>query len=197
MSRIMSKILFLTNVIRRMGMMQQTLDRLQREGKLEQACACKWLTDATQWDSQWEKELQSTELVLMKWMGSGLDTPFLQKCLHYLKQRHIPFYVDAAGSKEGELSQGIPLDKIAIIKQYALYGGEKNYYHLWLYLQQLSTKAEESIPEPDPIHWTGIYHPRAKQVYSDLAAYERDLCDSKKPCVGMLFYRDEWVWGDL
>ena len=113
----MSKILFLTNVIRRMGMMQQTLDRLQREGKLEQACACKWLTDATQWDSQWEKELQSTELVLMKWMGSGLDTPFLQKCLHYLKQRHIPFYVDAAGSKEGELSQDIPLDKIAIIKQ--------------------------------------------------------------------------------
>ena len=197
MSRIMSKILFLTNVIRRMGMMQQTLDRLQREGKLEQACACKWLTDATQWDSQWEKELQSTELVLMKWMGSGLDTPFLQKCLHYLKQRHIPFYVDAAGSKEGELSQGIPLDKIAIIKQYALYGGEKNYYHLWLYLQQFLTKAEESIPEPDPIHWTGIYHPRAKQVYSDLAAYERDFCDSKKPCVGMLFYRDEWVWGDL
>lgn len=51
-----------------MGMMQQTLDRLQREGKLEQACACKWLTDATQWDSQWEKELQSTELVLMKGM---------------------------------------------------------------------------------------------------------------------------------
>ena len=32
----MSKILFLTNVIRRMGMMQQTVERLQREEKNQQ-----------------------------------------------------------------------------------------------------------------------------------------------------------------
>ena len=193
----MCKILFLTNVIRRMGMMQQTLDRLQQEGKLNSSCACRWLTDNIQWDNKWQQELDDTSFVLMKWMGSGLDTPFLQKCLHYLKQKHIPFYIDAAGSKEGEVSQAVPLDIIAVIKQYALYGGEQNYYNLWLYLQQFVTKGVEQIAARDPIHWTGIFHPRAQRVYSDLAAYEKDFCDPQKPYVGMLFYRDEWVWVDL
>lgn len=158
----MCKILFLTNVIRRIGMMQQTLDRLKQEGKIDTACACRWITDNTQWDNKWQQELDDSAFVLMKWMGSGLDTPFLQKCLHYLKQKHIPFYIDASGSKEGEVSQAVPVDIIAFIKQYALYGGEQNYYNLWLYLQQLVNKGEEQIPSPDPIHWTGIFHPRAQ-----------------------------------
>lgn len=37
------KVIFLTNVIRRMGMMQQTMEKLQQEGKLDNACACRWL----------------------------------------------------------------------------------------------------------------------------------------------------------
>ena len=43
------KVIFLTNVIRRMGMMQQTMEKLQQEGKLDNACACRWITDATAW----------------------------------------------------------------------------------------------------------------------------------------------------
>ena len=57
-----------------MGMMQQTLDRLQQEGKLNSSCACRWLTDNIQWDNKWQQELNDTSFVLMKWMGSGLDT---------------------------------------------------------------------------------------------------------------------------
>ena len=193
----MCKILFLTNVIRRMGMMQQTLDRLQQEGKLDGSCACRWLTDSTQWDKKWQQELQSTDLVLMKWMGSGLDTPFLQKLLPYMQKLRLPFYIDASGSKEGEMSQNLSAQQIAIIKQYAMFGGEKNYYYLWQYLKQLITGLQEEIPEPNPIHWTGIFHPRAKNVYTDLAAYEQDFCQPGRPTVGMFFYRDEWVWGDL
>ena len=82
----MCKILFLTNVIRRMGMMQQTLDRLKQEGKIDTACACRWITDNTQWDNKWQQELDDSAFVLMKWMGSGLDTPFFFFFLHYLKQ---------------------------------------------------------------------------------------------------------------
>ena len=51
------KVIFLTNVIRRMGMMQQTMEKLQQEGKLDNACACRWITDATVWDDKWQKEL--------------------------------------------------------------------------------------------------------------------------------------------
>ena len=79
------KVIFLTNVIRRMGMMQQTMEKLQQEGKLDNACACRWITDATAWDDKWHKELAGSKLVIMKWMGTGLDTPFLQRCVSLLK----------------------------------------------------------------------------------------------------------------
>ena len=131
------KVIFLTNVIRRMGMMQQTMEKLQQEGKLDNACACRWITDATVWEDKWQKELSSSKLVLMKWMGTGLDTPFLQRCVSLLKQLRLPFYIDAAGSKEGELAQGLTPEQLAVIKKYCMFGGEINYSNLWLYLQQL------------------------------------------------------------
>ena len=120
------KVIFLTNVIRRMGMMQQTMEKLQQEGKLDNACACRWITDATVWEDKWQKELSSSKLVIMKWMGTGLDTPFLQRCVSLLKQLRLPFYIDAAGSKEGELAQGLTPEQLAVIKKYCMFGGEIN-----------------------------------------------------------------------
>ena len=78
-----------------------------------------------------------------------------------------------------------------------MFGGEINYSNLWLYLQQLLQGETITVDEPNPIHWCGIYHPRAKKVYTDLAEYQRDFCVSGRPTAGVLFYRDEWVWGDL
>ena len=49
----MKKILFLTNVIRRMGMMQQTLEKLQQENVIAQDSACIWITENTTWDNKW------------------------------------------------------------------------------------------------------------------------------------------------
>ena len=175
------KVIFLTNVIRRMGMMQQTMEKLQQEGKLDNACACRWITDATAWDDKWHKELAGSKLVIMKWMGTGLDTPFLQRCVSLLKQLRLPFYIDAAGSKEGELAQGLTPEQLAVIKKYCMFGGEINYSNLWLYLQQLLQGETITVDEPNPIHWCGIYHPRAKKVYTDLAEYQRDFCVSGQP----------------
>lgn len=191
------KIIFLTNVIRRMGMMQQTMEKLQNEQKLDASCSCRWITEATVWDAKWQQELKSSQLLIMKWMGTGLDTPFLQRCVRLLRELRLPFYIDAAGSKEGELSQGLTVEQLEIIKKYSLYGGEINYYNLWQYLAQLVQKTAITAPKPNPIHWCGIYHPRAQKVYTSLAEYQNDFCDTQKPTAGILFYRDEWVWGDL
>lgn len=191
------KIIFLTNVIRRMGMMQQTLNKLQQENKISQECACHWITDATVWDSKWQKEIESSQLLVLKWMGTGLDTPFLQRCVALLKKLQLPFYIDAAGSKEGELAQGLLPEQLDIIKKYSQFGGEINYYNLWQYLSQLVAGERITVSEPNPIHWCGIYHPRAKKVYTDLAEYQKEFCKNGRPTAGILFYRDEWVWGDL
>lgn len=89
------------------------------------------------------------------------------------------------------------MEQLEIIKKYSLFGGEINYYNLWQYLAQLVQKTPITAPEPNPIHWCGIYHPRAQKVYTNLVEYQNDFCDAQKPTAGILFYRDEWVWGDL
>ena len=193
----MSKILFLTNVIRRMGMMQKTVERLQREQKISNACACHWITDTTQWDKEWVETLSDTDIVLLKWMGSGLDTPFLRQLVKFLDEKKLPYYIDAAGTDEGELKYGFTEEQLATLKKYSSFGGERNYYNLWQYVSKCLQGDVSGVELPDPVHWCGIYHPRAKKVYTNLAEYQKDFCDASKPAIGVLFYRDEWVWGDL
>lgn len=193
----MSKVIFLTNVIRRFGVMQQTLEKLQQSGAMSRESACHWITEATQWESKWERELRSSDVVLVKWMGTGLDTPFLQRFVCELQRLGLTFYIDAAGSKEGELSQKLTPQQLEIIKRYSMFGGELNYTNIWLYVAQLAEGRTPDVPAPDPMHWCGIYHPRAPKVYTDLAEYQRDFCVPDRPTAGILFYRDEWVWGDL
>ena len=193
----MSKVIFLTNVIRRFGVMQQTLEKLQQSGAMSRESACHWITEATQWEGKWERELRSSDVVLVKWMGTGLDTPFLQRFVRELQRLRLTFYIDAAGSKEGELSQKLTPQQLEIIKRYSMFGGELNYTNIWLYVTQLAEGRTPDVPAPDPMHWCGIYHPRAPKVYTDLAEYQRDFCVPGRPTAGILFYRDEWVWGDL
>ena len=46
----MFKIVFLTNIIRKMGIMQQTLTALQNENKISEKSACLWITGNTEWE---------------------------------------------------------------------------------------------------------------------------------------------------
>ena len=158
------KVIFLTNVIRRMGMMQQTMEKLQQEGKLDNACACRWITDATAWDDKWHKELAGSKLVIMKWMGTGLDTPFLQRCVSLLKQLRLPFYIDAAGSKEGELAQGLTPEQLVVIEKNIACSAAKSTIAICGYICSSCCKVRllQSM-SLNPIHWCGIYHPRAKK----------------------------------
>ena len=193
----MKKILYLTNVIRRLGIMQQTLEKLLAEGKLSPSCACKWIGDEAEWSAKWQEEIQSCDLLLVKCIGSGLYTPFLRKILSCVQNKKLPFYIDAAGSKEGEMSEGIKPEDILNLKNYASFGGEKNYLHFWEYANGLFNDDKTDIPKQEPVHWDGIYHPRAKKVYTDVKEYQRDFCKKNLPTIGFLFYRDEWVWEDL
>ncbi|MDO4177935.1 MAG: cobaltochelatase subunit CobN [Phascolarctobacterium sp.] len=193
----MKKILYLTNVIRRLGIMNQTLEKLQKEGKLHQECACKWIGDDTEWSAYWQNTIEAADFLLVKWMGTGLDTPFLRKMLTCLEKNNIPFYIDAAGSKEGEMSQNVADEDILAFKNYAAFGGEMNYLHTWEYANAIFEGNKEAVPKPDPTFWDGIYHPRAQKVYQDVEEYKKDFCREGVPTIGFLFYRDEWVWEDL
>ncbi|MCQ2373024.1 MAG: cobaltochelatase subunit CobN [Phascolarctobacterium sp.] len=189
------KILYLTNIARRLGMMQQGLEKLQQEGKLDNGSHCYWIDSNTVWDNEWEQRFKQAELVLIRWMGTGLDTPFLSKTIASLKLWKTPYFCKADTASE-EI-QKLTAEQLSTIKGYALYGGEINYYNLWLYLANICGGNFTEIHKPDPIHWCGIFHPRAQKVYTDLDSYVKDFCKPGLPNIGILFYRDEWVWNDV
>ncbi|MBO6265770.1 MAG: cobaltochelatase subunit CobN, partial [Acidaminococcaceae bacterium] len=182
----MGKVIFMTNVIRRLGIMQQMLEKLQSKGELAGDYSCWWVTENTEWDEGTEKRLAGTDFLLLKWMGTGLTTTFLKRVHAYARQHHIPYYIDAAGGDDDNLIQGITPEQEGDIRLYSLYGGESNLYHLWLYMDGITKGNTDSVPKPDPIHWTGIFHPRAQKVYTDLAEYEKDFCRPGRYTVGIL-----------
>ncbi len=190
------KVLFLTNVLRSLGTMRQAMNYLQREGSLDGSCACFWLTEATAWDANWDEEAAKTDFLLLQWMGTGLDTPFLQRLQQTLQQRDIRYYIDAAGTEEGEFSNKLTEEQLDLIRRYFLLGGESNFKNLWLCCAAFSG-AKTSYEPPEPLPWCGIYHPKASKVYTDLAEYEAAFCRPGLPALGIIFYRDEWVWNDL
>lgn len=194
----MSKILFLTNVIRRMGIMEKTLQALQEESTDFFYNKCIWITESTEWNNSWKEDLKNTDLVFVKWMGSGIDTAFLKKLLRYLNENNIAYYIDAAGTDEKEYCSGLNDEQVIKIKKYSMFGGEENYRNLWKYVNRC-IKADDTacIEAPKPVHWCGIYHPEAKKVYSNLDEYKHDFMKPELLTVGILFHRDEWVWGDL
>lgn len=192
----MSKVVVLSNVDRRIAMLQVAMEQLQQEKLLDSASVCIKITDDTLWDDTWKKLLAAADILLIKWMGAGLDTPFLKKLLHFINKQQLRYYIDAAGTDENELVKDLSEGDVAKLKAYSLYSGLKNYRNLLVYADSIVT-GRTDCEEPDPMYWSAIYHPRAQQVYTDLAAYQKDFCDPDKLTVGILFYRDEWIWGDL
>lgn len=194
----MKKIVYLTNIERRLALMRKSLLIVQKEETEACSYQCLDIGSVNNWTPEWEDILFGASLVAVKWMGSGLDTPFLKKMTDKLRASGQAYYIDAAGTDEGELVQGVTAEQIKTIKLYTLYAGMDNFLNLWRYLgKEFGGLEGANCCLPDARYWTGIFHPRAQDVYTDLAAYRHAFCREAVPAIGVLFYRDEWVWGDL
>ncbi|HIU63576.1 MAG TPA: cobaltochelatase subunit CobN [Candidatus Avacidaminococcus intestinavium] len=193
----MGKILYLTNIDRRYAMMKKALNELQQEkGMLLANCECHKISERAVWSTEWETKLIDTDVLMLKWMGSGLDTLFLRKLVPFIQKNNIRFYIDAAGTEENELVDGLSAEDVHQIKLYALYNGTENYKNLWLFAAAKYSNINVQYTQPDARFWSGIYHPKAADAYIDLEQYLQEFTDPHKPYVGILFYRDEWIWGD-
>lgn len=151
----MSKVVFLSNVDRRFAMMQVALQQLQQENLLSNDSVCAKLSDNTVWNDEWQKLLEDADILLLKWMGAGLDTPFFKKLLPFIKKHQLRYYIDAAGTEEEELVSGIEKNDLEKLKAYALYSGMKNYRNLFLYANGILT-GKTDIELPDPMYWSAI-----------------------------------------
>lgn len=192
------KIIYMTNIDRRYFMMRRALDELIADGEMPASSQVVKTEDGSVWSASWEEKLRGSALVMIRFMGNTIRTKFWTACMHFLSREGIPYYMDAAGSAEEECVERVAAKDIEAMKAYSFYGGLTNYKNLWLYVRSLFDQGMPYAEPPSPICWAGIYHPgMAKKFMTDLSLYEKAFLQAGRPTLGLLFYRDEWIWDDL
>lgn len=192
------KIIYMTNIDRRYFMMRRALDELIADGEMPASSQVVKTEDGSVWSASWEEKLRGSALVMIRFMGNTIRTKFWTACMHFLSREGIPYYMDAAGSAEEECIERVAARNIEAMKAYSFYGGLTNYKNLWLYARSLFDQGMPDAEPPSPICWAGIYHPgMAKKFMTDLSLYEKAFLQAGRPTLGLLFYRDEWIWDDL
>lgn len=192
------KIIYMTNIDRRYFMMRRALDELIADGEMPASSQVVKTEDGSVWSASWEEKLRGSALVMIRFMGNTIRTKFWTACMHFLSREGIPYYMDAAGSAEEECVERVAAKDIAAMKAYSFYGGLTNYKNLWLYVRSLFDQGAPYAEPPSPICWAGIYHPgMEKNFMTDLTSYEKTFLREGRPTLGLLFYRDEWIWDDL
>lgn len=192
------KIIYMTNIDRRYFMMRRALDELIADGEMSVSSQVVKTEDGSVWSALWEEKLRGSALVMIRFMGNTIRTKFWTACMHFLSREGIPYYMDAAGSAEEECIERVAAKDIEAMKAYSFYGGLTNYKNLWLYACSLFDQGMPDAEPPSPICWAGIYHPgMEKNFMTDLTSYEKTFLREGRPTLGLLFYRDEWIWDDL
>lgn len=192
------KIIYMTNIDRRYFMMRRALDELIADGEMPASSQVVKTEDGSVWSASWEEKLRGSALVMIRFMGNTIRTKFWTACMHFLSREGIPYYMDAAGSAEEECIERVAAKDIEAMKAYSFYGGLTNYKNLWLYVRSLFDQGMPDAEPPSPICWAGIYHPgMEKNFMTDLTSYEKTFLREGRPTLGLLFYRDEWIWDDL
>ncbi|WP_196591085.1 cobaltochelatase subunit CobN [Pectinatus frisingensis] len=191
----MKTVLFCTNITRQIVMMRETMHELQQNGALDKSCQCIWIDENTAWSDECTNILSDVDFLLIKWMGTGLDTDFMNKCAAYAEKYKLPHYIDAGDNQVR--TEALSEKQILQIKKYFLYGGQQNNKNLWLYVNKCIDASGIPASEPELLYWCGIFHPAADAVYTSLEEYKRGFYHEGWPTIGVIFYREEWIWKDL
>ncbi len=155
------------------------------------------LRDNTEWTKADEKKVATAGFVLVLWMGTGLSDTFLAGIHAFLVKRHIPFYFDESDLDEGEESGAVTSDVIERIRAYQSGGGVVNHRNLFLWLLHAFCDEKYRYEEPREYPFWGIYDPDEPDAFWDTREYIARFHDSKKPTVGLIFYRNDWQEGIL
>ena len=192
-----TKIIYMTNHDRRYASMKEACDRLQEKRRISDLCIPVKVERSSDWNRNWERKLSGSSLVMIHLMKNALKSSFWKDCKNFLDRNGIPYFVDAIDGETAEHSDSISDDVLTHFRQYSLYGGLENFENLWLYGQSLFDGKGEKAAPPEAYSWAGIYDPSLPARFTtDREAYAADHCEGNRPVLGLLFYREEWIWDD-
>ena len=184
-----------TNSGRIADIFQKTKDKLALPEEVHLDCF--FVSGEAQWNGEWEERLKDAGAVIAKWMG-GRVLSFWSECSRFLKERRVPHALIPNQEDKMEAPFLMEEKTASAIRNYLFYSGEENFKNLILYMAASLGGADVSFAPPEELVWAGLYHPGMKdRCMTDPAAYRKEFCREGRPAVGVLFYRDEWLWGDL
>ena len=191
------KVVYMTNHDRRYASMKAACEALQEKREISDLCIPVKVERSSEWSRNWERKLSGSSLVMIHLMKNALKSSFWRDCRNFLEKSHISYFVDAIDGDTAEHSDSISGDVLTHFRKYSLYGGLSNFKNLWLYANSLFDNQAEKAKEPEAYTWAGIYDPEATDRFTtDLNAYLSAHSDGKRPVLGLLFYREEWIWDD-
>ncbi|MCW3133645.1 MAG: cobaltochelatase subunit CobN [Methanophagales archaeon] len=91
----------------------------------------------------------------------------------------------------------VPLDVVAKVNAYHVYGGIENIKNMLRYLGKEVLGLDYEYENPKETIWQGIYHPDAETTFENIEDYFAWYKPSRKHKVGILFFRTYWVNRDL
>lgn len=192
----MSGIIVVTNMEPCYTGSMEALTVLEKEtGIPRETAILRQITDGEIWSRGWESLFEKSGFVLFAWMGTGLSCDFLKTAsvfMHNKNIRHL-FHVLDPGTDVLEL--GISEEEKAEILRYFAYGGLENFKNLygWLFSRFCGLECPWESPKNYP--WYGIYYPGLRDVEISLADYLKKYCKPEQPTVGLIFSREDWLWG--
>ena len=177
--------------------MKKACEALQEKRLISDLSISVRVERTSDWSRNWERKVSGASLVMIHLMKNALKSSFWKDCKNFLDQNHIAYFVDAIDGDMAEHSASIDGDVLETFRKYCLYGGLSNFKNLWLYANGLfDNKAEKAAP-PEKYSWAGIYDPGAESRFQKtLSDFEAAHPYGDRPVLGLLFYRDEWIWDD-
>ena len=192
----MKKILYITNMAKQIHHVREVEAKGRIEAKEHFKIDLYNLKQEPEWNESWEQRLKTSDVVIMKHMGTGLDTPFLRRLANWLYQNH-PCYALYADEEQDmdKLRAGMSEAEMIRLSEYQQLSGLTNFENSFLYAASLAGEAVE-VPEPIPVLWQGILGENGV-TYATYKEYLEAEGVVDCPSIGVFFYREEWIMKEL
>ena len=192
------QLLFLTNMESQAACFNNALQQAFQQAGGDFPAKVILLTSEAEFTNEIKQEVNNSEIVIFPWMGTGLSTKFLSESSSYLLANRKKHLYLMTGNSDDVLQGELVEKEIKQIRSYYKYSGLKNWTNLWLWLARKFLQLPlANVPKPEAMPWDGIYHPRSSQIYQDVNKYKQDFCHAGKPTIGVVFFRTDWLWGDM
>ena len=192
------KIALFTNISRSYCLHRQNMERLMQEAPRIEGRG--WLFESgTEWSAEWSARFDEADVILILWMGTGLDTPFLRQAVRRMERRGSRYLILVENPGTDKVSAGFSPEQIRRTWQYFRYDGADNLYNCVLWLGKEFGGTPYVPEEPKLLPWHGIWHPEWTEMErcQDAEGYLAAHYLPGRPTVGVMFYRTEWLMGDF